>query len=105
MALESQQVRIVRDEDIDWTVYHLITGEKGCTKDMLINRTGYDREVIELSLARLARYCLIDCRNDTWCCCSPEETILKKQLSGILSDGLELSGGVIRYRPTGEEQS
>ena len=102
MAVESQPVGIVRDEDIDWTVYHLIAGEKGCTKDTLIERTGYDREVVESSLARLNRYCLIEYRNGTWCFCSTNEIILKKQLSGLLSDGLEFSGGVIRYRPTGE---
>jgi hypothetical protein len=102
MLFESEHVGIVRDEDIDWTVYHMITGEKGCTEDTLLTRTGYDKEIIASSLNRLKRYCLIDCRNDVWCACNFEEIILKNQISDLLTDGLELSGGVIRYRPVGE---
>lgn len=93
---------IVRAEDIDWTIYHIISGEKGCSEDTLCKLSGYNRDILQSSLVRLKRYCLIDCKNDTWCACSIGEIILKKEISRFLSDGIEFSGGVIRYRPEGE---
>lgn len=94
---------IVRDEDIDWTVYHLITGNPGCTCETLTEQTGYALDIVNASLARLKRYCLVDIRDNTWCACSTQEIVLRNQMANVFSDGLELSGGVIRYRPAGEE--
>ena len=93
----------MRDEDIDWTIYHLITGNKGCTEDLLLERTCYDPKEIHSSLTRLCRYRLVEQRDDIWCACSVGDMILKDQIQDLLTDGLELSGGVIRYRPEGEE--
>lgn len=94
----------MREEDIDWTIYHLISGNKGCTGDLLAELTGFEPQVIDASLTRLKRYCLVDVRNDTWCVCGFEEVILKNQMKDVFTDGLELSGGVIRYRPEGGEK-
>lgn len=94
----------MRDEDIDWTVYHLITGNPGCTCETLLEQTGYSRDIVDASLARLKRYCLVDIRDDTLRGCSTTEIVFRNQMAGFMSDGLELSGGVIRYRPAGEEK-
>ncbi|MDD1724555.1 MAG: hypothetical protein LUQ07_05455 [Methanospirillum sp.] len=102
MGVKTQHVRIVRDEDIDWSVYHVITGEKGCTEENLMEWTGYDPECIRRSLERLERYHLINIRDNRWCACGIEEMLIKNRLQGCLSDGLELSGGIVRYRPSGE---
>ncbi|ABD42494.1 hypothetical protein Mhun_2800 [Methanospirillum hungatei JF-1] len=104
MAVESKYVGIVRDEDIDWTLYHLILGNPGCTCETLIEQTGYAQDIVNASLARLKRYCLVDIRDNAWRACSTEEIVLRHQMADIFSDGLELSGGVIRYRPSGEEK-
>lgn len=104
MGVKAQPVRRVRDEDIDWSVYHVITGEEGCTEVSLVEWTGYDPETVRRSLDRLERYHLIDNRGNTWYACGIEEMLIKNRLQGCLSDGLELSGGVIRYRPPGGKQ-
>lgn len=97
-------MRIVRDEDIDWTVYHVIIESPCLSAEALCEKTGYAKDVIMESLARLKRFCLIDCRDDeTWRACTTEEIIFRHQMADVFFGGLELSGGVIRYRPSTEE--
>ena len=94
---------IVRDEDIDWMIYHLITGNPGCNGDTLIKLTGLGLDAVNASLARLKRYCPVDFCDESWHACSLEEIIFRKQMASLLSDGFEISGGLIRYRPEIEE--
>jgi len=101
-GFQLKDVRTVRDEETDWAVYHYITANKGCNMDMLLEWTGLDPVVITSSLNRLTRYCLVDCREDAYFACNITEIIMKNQIKGLLSDGLELSGGVIRYNPDTE---
>ncbi|MDD3575173.1 hypothetical protein [Methanospirillum sp.] len=93
----------MRDEDVDWTVYHLITGNPGCTGETLLELTGFTMDTVNASLTRLKRYCLVEFCDNSWHTCSLEEIIIRKQMATLLSDGFELSGGIIRYRPEKEE--
>jgi hypothetical protein len=45
----------------------------------------------------------VDCFDESWHACSLEEIIFRKQMTSLLSDGFEISGGLIRYRPEKEE--
>ena len=93
---------IVRDEDIDWMIYHLITGNPGCNGDTLIKLTGLGW-ILSMLPGKVKRYCLVDCFDESWHACSLEEIIFRKQMTSLLSDGFEISGGLIRYRPEKEE--
>jgi hypothetical protein len=50
----------VKQEDTDWLVYHLIPPGASSTTEVLVRKSGLDPSVIEESLARLERYCLIE---------------------------------------------
>ena len=93
---------IVRDEDIDWNIYHMIVAHPGCTGETIRELTGFEEDAVRASLVRLMKYCLIECRNNLYRACSTEEIIIKHRLPDLLTDGLELTGGVIRYRPACE---
>jgi len=49
----------VKQEDADWRVYHLIPPDASINADVLAEKSGLDPSIIEESLARLQRYCLI----------------------------------------------
>ena len=50
----------MKDEDIDWLVYHQIPVLGSITAKALLGQCGLEPSVLEDSLARLERYCLID---------------------------------------------
>jgi hypothetical protein len=50
----------VKQEDADWLVYHLIPSGASTTSLDLVRSTCLDPSVVEESLARLERYCLIE---------------------------------------------
>jgi hypothetical protein len=50
----------VKQEDADWRVYHLIPPGASTTVAALAEMSGLDPSVIEDSLVRLERYCLIE---------------------------------------------
>jgi hypothetical protein len=93
----------VKEEDIDWRVYHLILQQKVCSNEWLASSCGYETDILKASLSRLERYLLIEGTSDGWRTCQLNEIILKKQVNDSLCDGIELSGGVIRYRPPARE--
>jgi hypothetical protein len=49
----------VREEDLDWLIYHRIPEKDGISIEDLIESTGHDTTAIRASLERLERYCLI----------------------------------------------
>jgi len=89
----------VKEEDIDWRVYHLIVQQGKCSDELLASCCGYDTETLKASLSRLERYLLVEETPDGWRACQINEIVLKQQVKDLLCDGIELSGGVIRYRP------
>ena len=95
----------VKEEDIDWRIYHVIMQEKRCSLEKLVGICGYESSVVQASIYRLRRNLLIDCREGENCykACDIGEIMLKNQLKDCFTDGLELSGGIIRYRPHGED--
>lgn len=104
IVYENEPVGIyVKEEDIDWRIYHVIVQEKGSSLKELVDICGFEFSVVQASINRLTRYLLIDCREgeDCYKACDIGEIMLKNQLKDCFTDGLELSGGVIRYRPAG----
>lgn len=104
MVHENAPVRIyVKEEDIDWRIYHVIVQEKNSSLEKLVDICGYESSVVQASINRLRQYLLIDYLEgeDCYRACDVGEIMLKNQLKDCFTDGLELSGGIIRFRPTG----
>lgn len=49
----------MKDEERDWAIYHMLTDEKPVMISELVERTGWSRDVVEASVARLETSCLI----------------------------------------------
>jgi hypothetical protein len=92
----------VRDEDLDWEIYHALLDGKVRTAGDLAG-TGYEPALVEASLCRLERYLLIERRGDELRALSLPEAILLCQARNEVDSPLVFENGVIRVK-TGEER-
>ncbi len=89
----------MKNEEIDWDIYHLITGrDTGWTRDELIAACGLDAGTLDASLSRLQGVLLITCRNGTFRACSIEEFIISSQIKHDPLLGLDIENGIITVR-------
>ena len=49
----------MKDEEIDWAIYHMLTDEKPVMIAELVDRSGWSRDVVEASVGRLENNYLI----------------------------------------------
>lgn len=100
----------MRAEEYDWTIYHVITGERLCTIERISERTGYNREIVEESLGRLRSNLLIDCRGEQYRACSIEEFLITNQMKHDPLSGITIENGVVKVKkaddkdPAGKRQ-
>lgn len=88
----------MKDEDIDWMIYHIIASEPGVTKEKLAAASGLDAAATESSLVRLERAFLIEHTNDALRALSFGESLIKTQVK--YSDDLPfvLENGLIKEK-------
>jgi len=91
----------VRKEDIDWTVYHIISATDTITIKEISSRSGYSLDIIECAISRLKKTNLIDQENDNVRALSVQETILRCQ---IKDSPIYLENGVIKVKPEFSEK-
>ncbi|MDD3407537.1 MAG: hypothetical protein PHP13_05580 [Methanomicrobium sp.] len=92
----------MREEDLDWKIYHIIAANNECPVSYLLEACGADEESVASSLKRLEKSCLI--KNESSCAkiLSLQETIMKISLKSELSDSkgpVVLKDGVIKANP------
>jgi hypothetical protein len=93
----------VRDEDLDWEIYHaLLDGKARTTGDLVA--AGYDPLQIEGSLARLENSCLIERQGDAVRILSVQESILLCQVKNAKESPLCFENGVIRLKTEQERK-
>jgi hypothetical protein len=92
----------VRDEDLDWEIYHALLEGRIRTAAEL-SACGYDPGLVEASLCRLEGALLIERKGDEVRPLSFQESILFCQLKNGKDSPLCLENGVIRVK-TGEER-
>lgn len=90
----------MRDEDVDWKIYHLIPDE-GRTISELAEQASLDEETVRASLARLEKSRLVMVRGDTACPLSITDFIFASQLSSAPAEddcGIYIENGIIKVR-------
>jgi hypothetical protein len=93
----------VRDEDLDWEIYHLLLAGKIRTiRDL--EAAGYDPTLVEASLSRLEKSCLIERRGGTVRPLSLQEAVILCCLKYDRESPLCIEEGVIRVRPEEERK-
>lgn len=89
----------MREEDLDWILYHRIAEQDGIGIDELASATGHDRTAVEASVERLERYLLIGRSGDTCRPLSVQESLVKCQLKHAMEDlPFVIEDGVIKAR-------
>jgi hypothetical protein len=93
----------VRDENLDWEIYHLLTDGKAGTLQALTS-LGYDPRLLEESVRRLEKYSLIERAGDSVRPLSLQESLLLCQAKNDGTCPFVVENGVIRPRPARERK-
>ncbi len=88
----------MKNEDLDWEVYHLIDPSLGCSISSLKERTGSGDREIRDSLARLASAFLIEIRGETVHILSIQESLLRCQCRYDRSLPYTIENGVVKMK-------
>ena len=88
----------MREEDLDWLVYHLLRDGALQDNDCLAARAGCTGEDLAASLARLESLFLIVCEGTGYRVLSLQEFMLASQARHDPSAPFVIEGGVIKER-------
>jgi len=88
----------VKDEDVDWQIYHLIPEDSATTAAELCSKSGLDRAIVAASLVRLTQSCLIECPNDSVRMLNFGEALLRNQCKYERDLPFTIENGVIKAR-------
>jgi hypothetical protein len=92
----------VQDEDLDWEIYHALPpGEIRRVGDLV--KEGYDPAMVEASLSRLDRSCLIERTGDSVRALSFQEALALCCMKNDRESPFCIENGLIKLRP-GEER-
>ncbi|ADN36365.1 hypothetical protein Mpet_1608 [Methanolacinia petrolearia DSM 11571] len=92
----------VRQEDIDWKIYHIVVDENSVSADDILSKTGFDRETVTGSLKRLELSSLIEYDGETARILSLHEMLLKCSIKNAAADPespIIIENGVIKENP------
>jgi hypothetical protein len=89
----------VREEDLDWDVYHAIAMSGQITMDELLELCNQPGNVIGDSVARLERRCLVALNETGVRVLSVQESIARCKMQHCMDDRLFIEDGVIKVRP------
>jgi hypothetical protein len=70
----------VKEEDVDWRLYHLIPEAVAISCGDLAAASGFDSATVEISLARLEQFCLIERSGSSVRLLSFRESLICNQL-------------------------
>ena len=88
----------MKQEDADWRVYHLIPPGASTTAAALAEQSGLDPSVIEDSLSRLERSCLIERDGDSVRMLNFGEALIRNQCKYEKDLPFIIENGVIRAK-------
>jgi len=88
----------VKDEDVDWMIYHLVAQKDQTTADELVTASGIAKPLVSASLDRLVRYLLIDRNGDAFHALSISEALIKCQIKNTCDSPVTIENGVIKMR-------
>jgi hypothetical protein len=92
----------VKEEELDWTVYHLLMADETRSGGDLAAAAGCTIEDLDRSLHRLENAMLIECRGGGVRILPLQDIILKSQSRYDQGCPFEVEGGVIRMKRPGD---
>jgi hypothetical protein len=88
----------VKEEDLDWLVYHRIPACESITADALATGSGLGIPEVEASLARLERSCIVERSGSSVRLLSFGEALIRNQLKYEEDLPFNMENGVIREK-------
>ena len=88
----------MKEEDIDWIIYHLIAQKETITVEELIVASEMDADAVHASLARLERSLLIERSGVSVRAVTIGEAILKCQIKNTVDPRFEIVDGILKIR-------
>lgn len=91
----------MKDEDVDWKIYHLIPDGETVPISELAEKSCLDEETVRASLARLEKSRLVMVKGDAACPLSITDFIFASQLASTPAEdecGIYIENGVIKVR-------
>lgn len=92
----------MREEEIDWSIYHIIVSESSISVDEITSKTGFEKGTIMESLKRLESSCLIGYDGENARILSLQEMLLKCRMKNAAADPdnpVIIENGVIKANP------
>jgi hypothetical protein len=88
----------VKDEEVDWDIYHRITLDQAETIPDLVKVTGYSEEQVESSVNRLIRSLLLARNGERLRPLTLEEMLLSCKIRYTKDLPVTIEGGIIRLK-------
>ncbi|OPY35914.1 MAG: hypothetical protein A4E35_02190 [Methanoregula sp. PtaU1.Bin051] len=88
----------MKDEEIDWQVYHLITWGHGLSLDWLTAKSGLDPQAVEASVKRLETYLLVQRKGERIEALSINESLIRCQIRHDTLLPFTIENGVIKEK-------
>ena len=88
----------VKDEDLDWIVYHVLSDEGAKTEESLVRETGFPAGDISASLYRLSSNLLIECRDGSYDVLSIPEMMFRCQCRYGQDIPVIIENGVVKVK-------
>ena len=88
----------VKDEDLDWIVYHVLSNGGVKTEESLVRETGLPAGDVSASLTRLKSNLLIDCRDGNYDVVSIPEMLFRCQCRYEQGMPVVIEDGVIKVK-------
>jgi hypothetical protein len=88
----------MKEEDTDWLIYHLIPTGTATTPAILSAKSGLDKTIIDKSLARLERSCLIQKSGEEIRMLSFGEALIRNQVKYDDDLPFTIENGVVKAR-------
>jgi len=88
----------MKREDADWKVYHLIPPASPITVEVLAQQSGLEPAVVDDSLSRLERYCLVERNGGEVRMLNFGEALIRNQLKYDDALPYTIENGVIKTR-------
>ncbi len=92
----------MRQEEIDWSIYHIIAYENCVSADDISSKTGFDEETVSESLKRLESGNLIGYDGENVRLLSLQEMFLKCRINNVVNSPecpVIIENGVIKENP------
>jgi Mn-dependent DtxR family transcriptional regulator len=93
----------VKDEDIDWIIYHLLTPQGIAAPVDLATKSGFNLQTVNASLQRLEKYFLIELVDGRARLLSVGESLIRCQFTHDADLRYMIENGVIKQKRKGDQ--